>query len=61
MIDTAWVGSDNIHWNDDEDSNGDPWPSFTGEFRTQCGTNLFDLYQELYGFGVELEMEPNLY
>ena len=61
MIETLTVGVDNIWWDDNDDSNGDPWPSFAGEFRTQCGTNLLELYRELNGYGVQLEIDARTF
>ncbi len=61
MIDTAWIGADNIHWNDDDDSNGVAWPSFAGEFRTQCGTNLLSLAAELFGYGLEWDFDARTF
>lgn len=61
MIDTAWVGADDIFWNDNDDSNGDPFPSFVGEFKTRCGTDLFTLDNQLMSFGLERDIDARTF
>jgi len=50
-----------VQWDDSGDSNGDPWPVFDGEFSTPTGITLLDLYRELFGFGVELEVDARTF
>lgn len=65
MIDIGVSGGvivgNGLNWDDSGDSNGDPWPSFAGEFRTQAGSDLLSLATELYGYGVETDIDARTF
>lgn len=59
--DGVTVTGDGVNWDDNDDSNGDPWPAFSGEFRTQAGTNLLALAAELFGYGIEWDIDARTF
>ncbi len=45
----------------DEDSNGNPWPAWDGEFTSQVGESLLSVTQRLMQLGLYVEMDPDTF